>query len=79
MSSFAPSPGPMHLGRDASNYKIALVLRRWEEQVPDIKVIVNDGSSVRRLIGRFPDPAGLRACCPAGPTGFGYMVATIGA
>ena len=71
MSSVALSAGPIHLGMDTSKDKIAVGILRWEEQVPDVEVIANDEPSVRRLIGRFPDRAGLRACYEAGPTGFG--------
>jgi transposase len=71
MSSVALSAGPIHLGMDTSKDKIAVGILRWEEQVPDVEVIANDEPSVRRLIGRFADPGGLRACYEAGPTGFG--------
>ncbi len=71
MSSVALSVGPIHLGMDTSKDKIAVGVLGWEEQVPDVEVISNDEPSVRRLIGRFGDPGGLRACYEAGPTGFG--------
>jgi transposase len=71
MSSVALSAGPIHLGMDTSKDKIAVGILRWEEQVPDVEIITNDEPSVRRLIGRLGDPAGLRSCYEAGPTGFG--------
>jgi transposase len=71
MSSFALPAGPIHLGMDVSKDKIAVGILRWEQQVPDVEVIFNDESSVRRLVGRFDDPRQLRSCYEAGPTGFG--------
>jgi transposase len=71
MSSLALSAGPIHLGMDTSKDKIAVGILRWEQQVPDVEVIFNDEPSVRRLIARFDDRSGLRACYEAGPTGFG--------
>jgi transposase len=71
MNSVALSAGPIHLGLDTSKDKIAVAVLRWGEQVPDTEVIINDEVSVRRLIGRFRDPGGLRVCYEAGPTGFG--------
>jgi hypothetical protein len=56
---------------DVSTDKIAVAILRWEEQVPDTELIFHDEASVRRLIDRFPDRAGLRVCYEAGPTGFG--------
>jgi transposase len=37
---------------------------------PDVERIVHDEASIRRLVGRFPDPRMLRACYEAGPTGY---------
>jgi transposase len=37
---------------------------------PDVEKIFNDEESVRRLIGRFPEPRLLRVCYEAGPTGY---------
>src|ERR671918_3156761 len=37
---------------------------------PDVERIPHDEASVRRLVGRFPDPRWLRACYEAGPTGY---------
>src|SRR5262249_56733957 len=71
MDSVVLSAGPIHLGLDVSKDKIAVGILRWEERVPDTEVIFNDEASVRRLVNRFGDPAGLRVCYEAGPTGFG--------
>jgi len=71
MNSVVQTAGPIHLGLDVSKNKIAVGVLRWDEQVPDTEMLVNDEASVRRLIGRFPDRSQLRVCYEAGPTGFG--------
>ena len=71
MNSAVLSDGPIHLGLDVSKNKIAVGILRWGEQVPDTEMLFNDETSVRRLIGRFPDRGRLRVCYEAGPTGFG--------
>jgi transposase len=70
-TSVSRSPGPIHLGLDVSKDKIAVGILPWEQQVPDVEVLFNDEASIRRLVGRFPDPGQLRVCYEAGPTGFG--------
>lgn len=40
----------------------------WES--PAMDKIASDEGSVRRLVGRFPDPGGVWACYEAGPTGY---------
>jgi len=70
-SSVTQSPGAIHLGLDVSKSKFAVGILRWDEQIPDVEVIINDEASVRRLIDRFPDRGRLRVCYEAGPTGFG--------
>lgn len=71
MNSVALSDGPIHLGLDVSKNKIAVGILRWDEQVPDTEMLVNDEVSVRRLVDRLGDPGRLRTCYEAGPTGFG--------
>jgi transposase len=39
-------------------------------EIPDVERIFHDEESVRRLVGRFPEPRLLRACYEAGPTGY---------
>jgi transposase len=56
---------------DVSKNMIAVGILRWDEQVPDTEMLFNDEASVRRLVDRFGDCAGLRTCYEAGPTGFG--------
>jgi len=41
-----------------------------DREVPDVEKIFHDEESVRRLIGRFPEPRLLRTCYEAGPTGY---------
>lgn len=71
MDSVALSAGLIHLGLDVSKNKIAVGILRWDEQVPDTEMLVNDEPSVRRLINRFGDLGRVRVCYEAGPTGFG--------
>src|SRR5260370_30384528 len=40
------------------------------EEIPAVDRIFNDEAAIRRLIGRFPDRALLRACYEAGPGGY---------
>jgi transposase len=79
-TSVARSIGPVHLGLDVSKDKIAVGILRWDEQVPDTEVIVNDEASVRRLVDRFAERGRLRVCYEAGPTGFGLyrLLASMG-
>jgi transposase len=63
--------GPIHLGLDVSKDKIAVGILRWDEQIPDVELIINEEAFVRRLIDRFLDRGRLRVCYEAGPTGFG--------
>ena len=61
---------PIFLGLDVSKASIAVGILRPDEVVPDAEMIAHDEASIRRLIGRFPDPRELRACYEAGPTGY---------
>jgi transposase len=70
-TSVSRSTGPIYLGLDVSKDKIAVGILRWEEQIPDVELIINEEAFVRRLINRFPDRGQLRVCYEAGPTGFG--------
>jgi transposase len=65
-----PRRGLIYLGLDVAKNSIAVgVLRPGEESV-DVEKIFHDEESVRRLVGRFPNPKVLRACYEAGPTGY---------
>ena len=41
-----------------------------QDKAAEVDKIFHDEESVRRLIGRFPDPRLVRACYEAGPTGY---------
>ena len=69
MPSFA-HPDATHLGLDVHRDSISVAILNPGHQVPDVERIFNDEESIRRLVGRFPEPALLRACYEAGPTGF---------
>lgn len=47
MDSVALSGGPIHLGLDVSKNKIAMGILRWDKQVPDTEMLINDEPSVR--------------------------------
>jgi transposase len=58
-----------HLGMDVHKDSISVGILRPDDTL-DVERIFNDEESVRRLIGRFPDPRTLSACYEAGPTGY---------
>jgi hypothetical protein len=60
----------VHLGMDVHRDSISVGILNPGHERPDVEKIFNDEVSVRRLIGRFPEPALLRVCYEAGPTGF---------
>jgi len=70
MDSVARSAGLIYLGMDTSKEKIAVGVLHADKTSPDVEIVFNDEASIRRLIGRFPDPGLLRACYEAGPVGF---------
>jgi len=61
---------PIHLGLDVHKDTISVGILPTDQQIPDVERITHDQASIRRLVGRFPDPRMLRACYEAGPTGF---------
>jgi transposase len=61
---------PIHLGLDVHRDTISVGILTADMQVPEVDKIPHDEPSVRRLVARFPNPGGLRACYEAGPTGF---------
>jgi hypothetical protein len=61
---------PIHLGLDVHKDTISVGILDPDQQVPDVERITHDEASIRRLVARFADPGGLRACYEAGPTGF---------
>jgi hypothetical protein len=70
MRSVSLLRGPVHLGMDVAKDAIAVGILAWGEEVPVVERIAHDAVSVRRLVARFGDPAMLRACYEAGPTGY---------
>ena len=61
---------PTHLGLDVHKDTISVAILAPDRDGPDVERIAHDEASVRRLVGRFPDPRWLRACYEAGPTGY---------
>ena len=54
--------GPTHLGLDVHKDTISVAILAPDRDGPDVERIPHDEPSVRRLVGRFPDPVG---CEPA--------------
>lgn len=71
MDSFAARDGLIYLGLDVHKDSIAVGILLPGEESPMVDRIFPDEEMVRRLIARFPEPARLRACYEAGPTGYG--------
>jgi transposase len=63
-------PDTIHLGLDVHKDSISAGILNPGHETPDVEKIFHDEESVRRLIGRFPDPRLVRACYEAGPTGY---------
>jgi transposase len=63
-------PDTIHLGLDVHKDTISAGILNPGHESPDVEKIFHDEESVRRLIGRFPDPRLVRACYEAGPTGY---------
>lgn len=63
-------PGLTYLGLDVHRDSISAAILGEDEEAPVVERIFHDEPSIRRLIARFPDPARLRACYEAGPTGY---------
>lgn len=59
-----------HIGLDVHKDTIAVAVLRPEASECDERVIPNTPEALRKLLGRFPDRSGLRACYEAGPTGY---------
>jgi len=71
MDSFARPDGLIYVGMDTSKDKIAVAVLWPGVEKPTTDVIANDEASIRHYIGRCGEPARLRICYEAGPTGFG--------
>ena len=57
------------LGLDVHKLTIAAGILAPDADVPVVDQLSSDPESVRRLVGRFPDPRRVVACYEAGPTG----------
>lgn len=60
----------IHLGLDVHKNTISVGVLEPDQEVPRTDKISSDPDAVRHLIARFDDPARLRACYEAGPTGY---------
>jgi transposase len=70
MSSLHPADDVVHVAFDASAAAlVAAVLRPGQESATTAR-LANDEPSIRRFVKAFPEPATLRACYEAGPTGY---------
>ena len=80
MPSVTLPAGSIHLGMDTSRNTIVVGILMPGQEIPVVDRISNEEDSVRRLIGRFGDPVGLRACYEAGPGGYGLhrLLASMG-
>lgn len=58
------------IGMDVSKNTIAIALLRQDEHVPLEHTIANTPEAVRKQVRRWGDPATLRVCYEAGPTGY---------
>jgi len=63
-------PDAIFLGLDVHRDSISAGILNPGHDSPDVEKIFNDEESVRRLIGRFPEPKLLRVCYEAGPAGY---------
>src|SRR3954453_23039459 len=62
--------GSIHLGLDVHKDSISVAVLPWGQESAEVDKIFHDEPSVRRLVARFVDPAQLRVCYEAGPTGY---------
>ena len=61
---------PTHIGLDVHKETIAVAVLRPGGIECDERVIPNTPEALRKLLARFDDPAALRTCYEAGPTGY---------
>jgi transposase len=64
------SIAPTFVGLDVHKGSISVALLRPGKDTPDEDRIPNTFEEVRRLVGRWSDPAAVRACYEAGPCGY---------
>jgi transposase len=63
-------PDAVFLGLDVHKDSISAGILNAGHESADVEKIFNDEESVRRLVGRFPEPRLVWACYEAGPTGY---------
>lgn len=70
MSPRMPRGGFKWVGLDVARDGIAIAVLDGRDELPRIDKITNTDAAVRRLVTRLGDPARLRVCYEAGPTGY---------
>ena len=63
-------PDAVFLGLDVHKDSISAGILNAGHESADVEKIFNDEESVRRLVGRLPEPRLVWACYEAGPTGY---------
>jgi transposase len=61
---------PIHLGLDVHRDSISVATLLPDQTSAEVERIPSDEAAVLAFVGRFADPARLRACYEAGPTGY---------
>jgi transposase len=62
--------GPIHLGLDVHRDTISVATLPPDAASAAVERIPSDEAAVLAFVGRFPEPARLRVCYEAGPTGY---------
>ena len=62
--------GPIHLGLDVHRNTISVATLLPDQASAAVEQIPSDEAAVLAFLGRFPEPARLRVCYEAGPTGY---------
>jgi len=77
LTSIAPIT---YVGLDVHQDSISVALARPGAQLPEEQQIPNTPEALRKLVRRWKDPAAVRVCYEAGPTGYGLQrtFATLG-
>ena len=60
---------PIHLGLDVHRDTISVATLLPDRAAAAVEQIPSDEAAVLAFLGRFPEPARLRVCYEAGPTG----------
>jgi transposase len=65
-----PQQDPIHLGLDVHRDTIAVATLPPDRAAAAVEQIPSDEAAVLAFLGRFAEPARLRVCYEAGPTGY---------